>query len=384
MLEWLAGLAPDHGTWSFLRVFEFISVRAGLALGFSFLFCILFGPATIRFLRRLQAIQYIRISRGDDAISLDEMHGHKGGTPSMGGALMMAAVAASVLVFNELDQPVVWMALLTTLGFCALGFADDYLKVVKRNGHGLSSRAKLAGQVALGLAFAIVYTYVFPQLTSYETVAAGGFVSVSGPDFLLVPFFKDVLVHLGLFYIPFAIVVLAATSNAVNLTDGLDGLAAGVTISATLCFALVAYLAGRTGDSSYLIIPHVRGAGELTVILAALTGACLGFLWFNSHPAEMFMGDTGSMMLGGLLGTVALLIKQEFLLLVVGGVFVIEALSVILQVGSYKLRRKRVFLMAPLHHHFERAGIPESKIITRFWIVSALLALVGLVTLKIR
>ncbi|HNM45992.1 MAG TPA: phospho-N-acetylmuramoyl-pentapeptide-transferase, partial [Candidatus Sumerlaeota bacterium] len=207
---------------------------------------------------------------------------------------------------------------------------------------------------------------------------------VTGPQFLLFPFMKALMLPLGILYVAFVIFVLTGTSNAVNLTDGLDGLAAGVTISATLCFAVVAYLAGRPEAARYLIIPSVTGAGELTVLLAALTGACLGFLWFNSHPAQVFMGDTGSMMLGGLLGSVALLIKQEFLLIIVGGVFVAETVSVILQVGSYKLRQKRIFRMAPLHHHFERAGVPESKIITRFWIVSALLALVGLVTLKIR
>lgn len=380
MFHLLGSMISADSPLSFLRVFEYITVRAGMALAFAFLFCIVFGPSTIRFLRRLQAIQYIRDDNGEDAISLAEMHKKKSGTPSMGGLLMLGAVVTGTLLFTDLSQPVMWIALVMTIGFSGIGFLDDYLKAVKKNSAGLSARWKLILQFGLGVTFAVAYMILWPTLVSYE----GGAAVYAGPEFLLFPFFKDLILPLGLLYLPFAIVVLTATSNAVNLTDGLDGLAAGVTVSATLCFALVAYLTGRIDASEYLIIPYVKGAGELTVILAALVGACFGFLWFNSHPAEMFMGDTGSMMLGGLLGSVALLIKQEFLLLVVGGVFVAEALSVILQVGSYKLRKKRIFRMAPLHHHFERGGVPESKIIARFWIVSALLALAGLVTLKIR
>ncbi len=381
MFEYLGSIAGGDSAFSFLRVLEYITVRSALALGFSFLFCVVFGPWVIRRLQQLQAIQYIRNDNGGDAISLQEMHETKAGTPSMGGLLMFGAILASAALFSDWTQPVALLAIFMMAGFCAIGFADDYLKMVKKNADGLSVRKKLLAQCALGSAFALVYTYGYGGLVSYEVTGTTGF---AGPTFLLFPFFKNLVINLGLFFVPFAVIVLMATSNAVNLTDGLDGLAAGVTVSVTLCFALVAYLTGRIDATEYLIIPHVRGAGELTVLLSALTGSCLGFLWFNSHPAEMFMGDTGSMMLGGLLGTVALLIKQEFLLLVVGGVFVAEAASVILQVGSYKLRRKRMFRMAPLHHHFERGGLPESKIIARFWIVSALLALAGLVTLKFR
>lgn len=384
MIEWLGRLAQDNASLSFARILGYITVRAAMALVFSFLFCIVAGPALIEYLKRLQAIQYIRVSEGKDAISLHEMHAGKKGVPTMGGLLMGAAILASVLLFCELTQPVLWLAVLATIGFGFVGFLDDYLKVVKKNSAGLSARKKLIGQIALGSIFAIVFLYVYPELVQYQFSGAGGTTTVTGPGFLLFPFLKELFLPFGALYIAFCVLVLTATTNAVNLTDGLDGLAAGVTISGTLCFALVSYLVGRVDASQYLIIPYVQGAGELTVLLAALTGACLGFLWFNSHPAQVFMGDTGSMMIGGLLGSVALLIKQEFLLLIVGGVFVAETVSVILQVGSYKLRKKRIFRMAPLHHHFERGGIPESKIITRFWIVSALLALAGLVTLKLR
>jgi len=370
------------GDASTMRVLNYITVRAGLALALAFVLAVLLGPRLIAYLQKLQAIQAIRNDIGADAISLQEMHKKKIGVPTMGGLLMLVTILISTLLFTDLKSPVVWLAMLCTVGFCGLGFLDDYLKVVKKNSDGLSPWAKITGQVFLGGIFAAVYSYVGPAIVSYNSGADAA--GITGPQFLLFPFFKDLLLNLGIFYMPFAILVLTATSNAVNLTDGLDGLAAGVTISAALCFAIMAYLIGRADSSSYLIIPHVRGAGELTVILAALTGACLGFLWFNAHPAQMFMGDTGSMMLGGLLGSVALLIKQEALLLIVGGVFVMEALSVMIQVTSYKLRKKRVFRMAPLHHHFERGGLPESKIIARFWIVSALLAMAGLMTLKLR
>ncbi|MCC6546519.1 phospho-N-acetylmuramoyl-pentapeptide-transferase [Candidatus Sumerlaeota bacterium] len=383
MIHLLSQLAEENGL-PFFRVFGYITVRAGLALAVSFLFCIFMGPRLIEYLKKLQAIQYIRNSEGKDAISLAEMHAHKKSVPTMGGLLMLGGIVLAALLLGDWSQPVLWLAMMGTIGYCAIGYADDYLKVVKKNSAGLSAKAKLVAQILLGGVFAGLYVYVFPHLVHYQYMENGVSASITGPQFLLFPFLKTMLLPLGILYAAFVILVLTSTSNAVNLTDGLDGLAAGVTISATLCFAIVAYLAGRTDAASYLIIPNVAGAGELTVLLASLTGACLGFLWFNSHPAQVFMGDTGSMMLGGLLGSVALLIKQEFLLLIVGGVFVAETLSVILQVGSYKLRQKRIFRMAPLHHHFERAGVPESKIITRFWIVSALLAFAGLVTLKIR
>ena len=369
----------DPGT--LVRLSQYLSVRAIAALIVSFVFCVLAGPRVIQFLRSLQAVQYIHDAQGEGAKSLkNEIHAGKQGTPTMGGLLMALALVGGALLFGDLREPVLVMALGAAVGFGAIGFLDDYLKTVRKNSVGLIGRYKLILQTILGLIFGSLYYFQFPEVVSYS---AGATVH-SGPGFLLVPFFKHLVLSVGIFYLPFAVLTLVATSNAVNLTDGQDGLAAGVTISVAICFALICYLAGRSDSSGYLIIPFVRGGGELAVLLGALTGTCMGFLWFNSHPAQVFMGDTGSMMLGGLLGSVALLSKQEILLVIVGGVFVAEAVSVMLQVGSYKLRKKRIFRMAPLHHHFQLSGIPESKITMRLWIVSALLCLVGLFTLKIR
>jgi phospho-N-acetylmuramoyl-pentapeptide-transferase len=376
ILSWLEGASGG----SFLRVFDYITVRAGSALSLSFILSILLGPKVIAMLSGMQMRQFVRDSQGENAISLATMHGHKVGVPTMGGVLMLISILCAIAIFGDFSQPVLWLAIFGMLGYAAIGFADDFLKKVKKNSDGLSARGKIISQVLVGGIFAFGYMWLCSDLVSYR--ASGE--TIKAADTVLLPFVKDFVIPLGILFVPFAILVLTATSNAVNLTDGLDGLAAGVTLSAALCFAVVAYLIGRIDASQYLIIPYVQGAGELAVLLAALCGACLGFLWFNSHPAQVFMGDTGSMMLGGLLGSVALLIKQEALLLIVGGIFVAEAASVILQVGSYKLRKKRIFRMAPLHHHFERGGVPESKIIARFWIVSALLALAGLVTLKFR
>ncbi len=372
----LSGIGDD----SFLRVFEYNTVRAGLALSLAFGLSILLGPRVIGLLARMQMKQFVRDSQGENAISLATMHGHKAGVPTMGGVLMLVSILVATLLFGDLREPVLWLAIFGTLGYTGVGFADDFLKKVKKNSDGLSAWGKIVSQVAIGVIFAGGYLYFCGDLVVYTLDGE----SRTAADSVFLPFAKELVFPLGILFVPFVILVLTATSNAVNLTDGLDGLATGVTLSAALCFAIVAYLVGRVDASEYLILPYVRGAGELAVLLSALCGACLGFLWFNAHPAQVFMGDTGSMMLGGLLGSVALLMKQEALLVIVGGIFVAEAVSVILQVGSFKLRKKRIFRMAPLHHHFERGGIPESKIIARFWIVSALLALAGLVTLKMR
>lgn len=380
MFELLFAQVTAASPLSFLKVLSYITVRAACALLFSFVASVLCGKKLIDGLCSLQAIQPIRESTGDGAISLSDMHHGKKKTPTMGGLLMIGTVLASVLLFADLKTPVLWLAVFSTVGYAAIGFLDDYIKVVKKHHGGLSFWQKIISQVLVGGIFASVLMWVFPHAITYTSNGT----EMVGPQFLLLPFLKNAVLPLGVAYILFAILMLTFTSNAVNLTDGLDGLAAGVTISSTVCFALVCYVAGRTDSSVYLIIPHVQGAGELTVLLAALCGSCMGFLWWNSHPAQVFMGDTGSMMLGGLLGGVALLVKQEILLLLVGGVFVAEAMSVILQVSSYKLRKKRIFLMAPLHHHFERAGVPESKITMRFWLVSAVLSLVGIATLKFR
>ncbi len=384
MFELLSRLVGDSENLSFLRLGSYITVRAGLALVAAFLFSIFAGPRFIESMRRRKAVQYIRRSEGAGAVSLDKMHAGKAGTPSMGGVLMFGAVVFSMFLFGNFSEPVFWLAMFAAVGFAAIGFADDYLKMTRKQNGGLTTRQKLVAQVIVGGVFATILVTAFPTMVNYEVLQSNQWITYERPDFIHLPFIKNAVFFLGWLFIPFAILVLTGTSNAVNLTDGLDGLAAGVTVSSTLCFAVIAYIAGRVDASDYLIIPYVQGAGELSVILAALTGACFGFLWFNSHPAQIFMGDTGSLMLGGLIGAVALLTKQEFLLLIVGGVFVAEALSVILQVGSYKMRGKRIFRMAPLHHHFEKCGIPESKIIARFWIVSALLSMAGLITLKFR
>lgn len=379
MIAWIIALLGGADTSQVATFASYISVRAAAALVFAFLFSVLAGNRVIEWLRRMRVGQHVRDDRGDDDISLKDMHAGKVGTPTMGGLLMLGALLFSALVFADWSQPVLQLAVAMAIGYGAIGFVDDYRKVLHRDSKGLSARRKLVAQGLLGAIFATLYVTAFSGVTTYAFVAGDSAASA-----VVLPFVKEWAFGLGVWYVPFAVLVLAGTSNAVNLTDGLDGLAAGVTVSATACFAVAAYFAGRADMSSYLIIPHVRGAGELTVLLGGLVGSCLGFLWFNGYPARVFMGDTGSMMIGGLLGSVALLLKQEFLLLVVGGVFVAEALSVIIQVTSYKWRRKRVFRMSPLHHHFECVGIPESHIIVRFWIVSALLALAGLSTLKMR
>jgi phospho-N-acetylmuramoyl-pentapeptide-transferase len=360
-----------------LRALRYITVRSSLALLLGFGLSLLIGERVIEALRRLRVGQFIRRSEGDKAISLFEMHAAKEGTPTMGGILILIATLIPVALLCDWKQPVVGLAVAMALGFSGIGFWDDYLKVVRKNSKGLNARAKLILQVLLGLAFGYLFAF-------------GGFgvryhlVPGWGSDGVALPFLKQAAFSLGWMYIFYAALVLTATSNAVNLSDGVDGLAIGVSISVALCLGVIAYLVGRTDMAAYLIVPHVPGAGELAVLMSALVGAGLGFLWFNSHPASVFMGDTGSMMLGGVMGATALLLKQEFLLAIVGGIFVIEALSVIVQVTSFRLFGKRAFRMSPLHHHFERCGWAESKITTRFWILSVLLALVGLSALKLR
>lgn len=368
------GAAADPGP---LRVFQYISVRAGSALVFAFVISLALGPRVIGRLRRLRVGQIIRRARREDAISLHDMHGAKEGTPTMGGLLIMASLFVSVLTFARLQVSVVPLLLLLCLGFGLLGFVDDYAKLARQNHLGLSPRGKIVLQLALGFALALVL-YVDRDAVRYTVTGDTGYSR------LLVPFFKSFYPALGLLFIPWVMFIMAAATNAVNLTDGLDGLAIGTTGVCALTFTIVAYLTSRADTAAYLHLPHVPAGSEVTVFGAALVGSCLGFLWFNAHPAEIFMGDTGSMLLGGALGSMALILKQEALLAIVGGVFVIEALSVIIQVMSYKTTGRRVFLMSPIHHHFEKKGMHENKIILRFWTVSVLLALAGLATLKIR
>lgn len=368
------GSLDDPGA---LRVLRYVSVRCSLALTVAFLLSVFAGGPFIRMLRRYKAGQYIREDKGKDAIDLSAMHGGKAGTPTMGGILILFGLLVPCVLFCDWRQPVVGLALAMGLGFGTIGFIDDFRKLTKKNSKGLTAMEKIVGQVALGVFFGALF-----GLGDYG-IRYTASASFSSTDVAL-PFFKNGILSFGMFYILYAAFVLTASSNSVNLTDGLDGLAIGVTISVALCLGAVAYLVGRPDLSAYLIVPHVPGGGELAVIMSALVGAGLGFLWFNSHPAALFMGDTGSMLLGGLLGATALILKQEGLLIIVGGIFVAEAVSVILQVISFKFFKRRIFRMSPLHHHFEKLGWAEPQIIARFYIVSLILALAGLSSLKIR
>ncbi|MBN1515131.1 phospho-N-acetylmuramoyl-pentapeptide-transferase [Candidatus Sumerlaeota bacterium] len=383
MIYHLAGLLKSvFPTLGFLRILEYITVRSAAALFTAFVLSLLMGPWLIEALKRLKAGQPIRKTVGENVRDLSEMHGGKSGTPTMGGVMILLSILISALLFCDLTSPMAWLIMLMTIGFGAIGFSDDYLKLRLRNSRGLPGKYKLLAQAALGAILAVFLLWQ-PMGLSYNIAQQ------SGAEFsyanLIVPLVKQWSPSLGAFFVPFVILVLCSTSNAVNLTDGLDGLAIGCTVIGAMAFMVITYLLGRADYSVYLNFPYVPQGGELTIVLGAMIGAGLGFLWFNSHPAEIFMGDTGSLALGGVLGSVAVIIKQELLLVVIGGIFVIEALSVLLQVGSFKLRGgKRIFRMAPIHHHFERGGLHESKIIIRFWIVAILLALIGIASLKLR
>ncbi len=350
-------LATQIGAFN---VFRYITFRSIYALLTALVLTIVLGPAMIRWLTKLKCGQYIR----EDG----PQHQCKQGTPTMGGLLVGLAVVGSTLLWADLRNHYIWLALFVFTGFGAVGFADDYIKVVKKRNKGLSARAKFLAQ--LFVAGAAVTALIFEPVYSTK---------------LSVPFFKYFVPDLGWFYLPFALVVLIGGSNGVNLTDGLDGLATGPIVVASATFAIFVYVAGHAGIADYLNIAHLPGVGEVTIICGALVGAGLGFLWYNAYPAQVFMGDVGSLSMGGLLGFISVLCKQELLLVLVGGVFVFETLSVILQVGYFKVTGgKRIFRMAPLHHHFEMKGIPESKIIIRFWIFSILMSLMALSTLKLR
>ena len=361
-------LYPLSQSIGVFNVFVYISFRAAMAAVTAMIIGVLVGPSMIRWLRRLRIGQTIR---GEGVKDLYEKHKGKAGTPTMGGILILFSILVSTLLWGNLSNKLVVLVIIVTLLLGFLGMVDDYRKLRKKVYHGLSGRDKLMVQFAIGGLLGL-YFYLDPLTARHAHE-------------IPVPFFKNTFIELGVLYIPFVAIVITGASNAVNLTDGLDGLASGCVIMAASAFTVLAYIVGRTDWSGYLAIPFVPETGELTVFCAAVVGATMSFLWFNAHPAEVFMGDTGSLSLGGALGVVAVMLKQELLLLIIGGVFVIEALSVMIQVASYRLRGgKRVFLMAPIHHHFEMLGWPESKIITRFWIIAAVLALFGLATLKIR
>ena len=353
-------LYPLHTEFSVLYIFRFITFRTIYATITALVISFILGPWLIAKLQNLQIGQSIRKVG-------PESHFKKEGTPTMGGTLILAAIVLPTLLWADLTNVYVWVTLLVTVGFGAVGFVDDYRKVKKRNSDGLSARQKMFWLMGISLAAGIIL-YCYP---SFRTTLA-------------FPFFKGLAPNLGLFYIPFAMLVIVGTSNAVNLTDGLDGLAIGPMIIASGTYLIFAYLAGNAKLSEYLQISSVQGAGELAVLCGAMVGAGLGFLWFNTYPAQVFMGDVGSLSLGGALGTIAVITKQEIVLVIVGGIFVVEALSVIFQVTSFRLYGKRIFRMAPIHHHFELKGWPEPKIIVRFWIISIILALVALSTLKLR
>jgi phospho-N-acetylmuramoyl-pentapeptide-transferase len=353
-------LYPLHTEFSVLYVFRFISFRAIYATITALVICFLLGPWLIEKLATLQIGQSIRKVG-------PESHFKKEGTPTMGGTLILLAIVLPTLLWADLRNLYVWVVLLVTVGYGAIGFVDDWRKVKKRNSDGLSARQKMFWQLLIALAAGLLL-YGHP---AFRTT-------------LVFPFFKTLQPDLGLFYIPFAMLVIVGASNAVNLTDGLDGLAIGPMIIASGTYLLFAYFAGHARVAEYLQISSIPGAGELSVLCGAMVGAGLGFLWFNSYPAQVFMGDVGSLSLGGALGTIAVITKQEIVLVIVGGIFVVEALSVIFQVTSFRLYGKRIFRMAPIHHHFELKGWPEPKIIVRFWIISIILALVALSTLKLR
>ncbi|MDP6978403.1 MAG: phospho-N-acetylmuramoyl-pentapeptide-transferase [Myxococcota bacterium] len=349
-------LAEQYGAFNVVRYITFRTAAATLT---SLFICFVVGPWLIRRLSALRVGQPIR-EIGPD-------HQAKEGTPTMGGLLILFSLLVSVLLWSELDNRMVWILVGLTAGYGVLGFVDDYQKVTQGSSAGISARMKLVWQMlfALGVAVAI---YTDPNFDKE----------------IAVPFFKNFTPNLGMFYVPLAAFIIVAASNGVNLTDGLDGLAIGPVMIAAGTFLILSYAAGHSGIAEYLQIKYVPGSGQLAIFCGAMVGGSLGFLWFNASPAELFMGDVGSLALGGALGTIAVLIRQEILLAVVGGIFVVETVSVIIQVASFKLTGKRVFLMAPIHHHFEKVGWAEQKIVVRFWIVSIILGLVALSSLKLR
>lgn len=360
MLYFLSHFSAE---WSVLNLFRYITFRSGGALFTAFFLMLIAAPPFIAFLRKKQGEgQPIRADG-------PQTHFAKKGTPTMGGVMILGAGVLATLLWANWMNPYVWLLLFVFVGFGLSGFLDDFLKLKYRNAKGVTFRQKIVLQVLLSGVFCLGAMYLNQGATSTT---------------LAFPFLKDVFWNMGWFYVPFAIVVLVGASNAVNLTDGLDGLVSIPAIMATLVFMVIAYVVGRPDYAQYLLLPHLPGTGELVVFCSALVGATLGFLWYNAHPAQIFMGDTGSLALGGVLGALAVVTKHEIVLVIAGGVFVAEALSDIIQVGSYRWRKKRVFLMAPIHHHFEKKGWSETTVVVRFWIVSILLALLALSTLKLR
>ena len=363
LYHWLSQYSDD---FQLFNLFNYITFRVGGAVMTSMLIAFIFGPKLIDVLRSKQG-------KGQP-IRLDGPEGHivaKAGTPTMGGLLILVSMVISCLLWGDLSNPYLWVVLLVTMGFGAIGFVDDYMKVSKQNPKGLNSKIKLIVE------FLIAATAVY--VCSRSTIGPEEF-----KHGLALPFVKDFTLNLGVFFIPFGCLVIVGASNAVNLTDGLDGLAIVPVMIAAASFSAIAYLVGNSVYSGYLGIPYVPGSGEIVIVLGGLLGAGLGFLWYNAPPAMVFMGDTGSLALGGALGSAAVATKHEIVLAIIGGLFVLEAVSVIVQVASFKLTGKRVFRMAPIHHHYEKKGWAEPTIVIRFWIIAVILALIGLSTLKLR
>jgi phospho-N-acetylmuramoyl-pentapeptide-transferase len=355
-------LYPLRNAFFGFNVFRYITFRSAGAVLTALIATFLLAPSMIAWLRRLKVGQQVR----DDG---PQTHLSKQGTPTMGGLLIIAALVSSVLLWSDLRNKYVWVVLFATLAFGGIGFWDDYLKVVKKRSTGLRAYQKFGLQVAASLAVGIfLYKFSGDREATY----------------LSVPFMKRLLLDLGWFYIPFVAVVMVGSSNAVNLTDGLDGLAIGLVGIAAAANAVIVYLGGNMIIADYLKILYIAGSSELVIFCGAMVGASLGFLWYNTHPAEVFMGDVGSLSLGGALGTLAVVTKHELILVIVGGIFVMETVSVAMQVASYKLTGRRIFKMAPIHHHFEQIGWPESKVIVRFWIIGIILALISIGSLKLR
>lgn len=361
MLVWLAEWLQQNVDSGF-NVFSYLTFRAILSILTGLALSLYLGPKLIRYLQRMQIGQTVR----NDG---PESHFSKSGTPTMGGILILGAICISVLLWADLTNRYVLITLFVVVAFGVIGFVDDYRKVIRKDSKGLIAKWKYFWQSVTAIAVALILFLTTKQAAETQ---------------LLIPFVKEIMPQLGLFYLVSTYFVIVGTSNAVNLTDGLDGLAIVPTIMVAAAFALIAYVTGNVNFSAYLNIPFIPETSELVIVCTAIFGAGLGFLWFNTYPAQVFMGDVGSLSLGATLGVIAVLVRQEIVLVIMGGVFVMETVSVILQVGSYKLRGTRIFKMAPIHHHYELKGWPEPRVIVRFWIISLVLVLVGLATLKLR
>jgi phospho-N-acetylmuramoyl-pentapeptide-transferase len=355
---------PLRDYWMGFNVFKYLTFRTAMASITAFFICVIFGPMVINWLKELKFGQHIREEHVEN---LHKLHKHKQGTPTMGGILMIIAIAVSTVLWADVTNIYVLVTLGMFLALGLVGFLDDYLKILKKRNDGLTARSKFFYQILAGMALAIFILACTPI-----------------PTTITFPFLKSTVIELGFLYVFFVVLVITGSSNAVNLTDGLDGLATGCTVFVALAYAILSYLTGNIKVTDYLNIFYLPGAGELGVFCAAMVGGGLGFLWFNSFPATVFMGDTGSLAIGGAIGTVAVLIKKELLLVIVGGIFVAEALSVMLQIFWFKTTRKRLFKMSPLHHHFQLLGWSESKITIRFWIIAIMLVLLSLTTLKLQ